>query len=112
MKNKWKELIGKPYGWATIAGFAVYGIFNRFTPLGGLFRMFMKNPLANKNSPVCSQSVYLSVTEIPKVKQFMTKLLFENCTPCDLSSWDLNFCKRSLDTFRIGKYDLYDHPNI
>lgn len=112
MKDKWKELIGKPYGWSTIAGFAIYGIFNRFTPFGGLFRMFMKNPLANKNSPVCSQSVYLSVTSIQRVAEYMSLLPFENATPNDLSAWDLNFCDRVMDTYRIAKYNLYDYPKF
>jgi len=110
MKNKWKELVGKKYGWWTIAGFAIYGIFNRFTPFGGLFRMFMRNPFANKNTPVCSQDVYLAVTEIERVKPFMKEMPFENATPNDLANWDLKFSKRILDTYRIGRYNHYDYP--
>jgi hypothetical protein len=112
MKDKWKQLIGKPYGWMTIVGFGVYGLFNRLTPFGGLFRLLMKNPLANKNSPVCSQSVYLAVTEINRIKPFMKELPFENATPNDLSNWDLLFCDRIMDTYRIGKYNLYDYPQV
>jgi hypothetical protein len=70
----------------------------------------MRNPFANKNTPVCSQDVYLAVTEIERVKPFMKEMPFENATPNDLANWDLEFSKRILDTYRIGRYNHYDYP--
>ena len=113
----WNQMNGKPYNWFIIAGFTIWGIFNKFLPVvGNWISNHMSNPgvVRDKNGNIISYVCSIQVVDSHKKEIEFYNLLtkwkkIENATPDNLRATckklaELGFMERVADTFSIAKY--------
>ena len=103
MKEKWNKMVGLKYGFLSYIGWSFYVLINKFTQLGGVFKLnILRNPFSKREAPICSQVIYMAIEDIENIKRlFKTKNYFyENCIPENLENILSYICLRVNDSFK------------